>query len=71
MQRDCLIHQYNNERQNTIYGQYPQASKFAIENEVNLDYKSNEYIKTWIVILKEIKWRLQKYKPNNIRAFLL
>ena len=42
-----------------------------MKNEVNIEQKSNKHIKTWIVTLKKIKQRLQKYKPNNIRAFLL
>ena len=66
-----MIKYYKNEREKAIKGEYPQVVNYAKDNEINVENKSNEYIKRWIFILKELRRNVEKYKPNDIRAFFM
>ena len=67
---DRVRNWYKNKQELVLNSEYPQARKFTGENEINVESKSNKYIKRWIYMLKEIKRRLEKHKLSNIRAFL-
>ena len=43
--------------------------KYEIDNKINIENKSNEYIRRWIIILKELGRNVEKYNPNDIKAF--
>ena len=36
-------------------GNYPQAAKYARENEINVNVKSNKYMKRQILMLKKLR----------------
>ena len=42
-----------------------------LDNEINIENKSNEYIRRQIITLKESRRNAEKYIPNNIRAFFI
>ena len=60
IQRDRVIRWYKNERELVINSKYPQVVKYTKDNEINVNNKSNEYIKRWIFILKEIRRQSEK-----------
>ena len=39
------------------------------DNEINVEIKSNEYIKRWILILKKLRRNAEKYESNDRRVF--
>ena len=45
IQWDRVIKWYKNEREKAFNGKYPQVVKYANDNEINVNNKSNEYIK--------------------------
>ena len=45
VQRDRIRLWYDNERNRALNGDYPQVVKYARENHINTEQKSNEYIK--------------------------
>jgi len=45
--------------------------KYAKDNEINVNNRSNEYVKRWILALKELRRNAEKYEPNDIRVFFI
>ena len=51
--------------------QYPQVKKFAMQNQLNIDWLRIETIKQWILNIKEIKNKLERLPKNDIRMFFI
>ena len=55
-----------------LNGEYPQVKRFVQANEVNIENMTTEYIRRWILILKNIKKKVIKYKgKEDIRGFFV
>ena len=62
---------YKNEREKVVKDEYLQVAKYAIDNKINVENKSNEYIRRWVIMLKELRRNVEKYKPNDIWVFFI
>ena len=65
-----IIDWYENEKEIALRGEYPQVRKFILANEFNIEEKIMKYIKRWVLLLKEFKKKVVKYKgKEDIRGF--
>ena len=51
--------------------QYSQVEKFAMQNQLNIDWLRIETINQWILNIKEIKNKLERLPKNDIRIFFI
>jgi hypothetical protein len=69
-QRLRIIDWYKNKKEIALGGEYSQVRKFILVNEFNIEEKTTEYIKRWVLLLKEFKKKVVKYKgKEDIRGF--
>ena len=57
------------EKRYAIEGNYLQVKVFVLKRDINIENTSTETIKNWILRLKRIKAKAEKYVIDNIRAY--
>ena len=68
-QKKWLRKWYEEEKNNGINGECEQVRRFITKRDINVEMSINETIRKWIMILKIIKKKAEKIKPNNISWF--
>ena len=60
--------QYHAEKRYIIERNYPQVKAFILKRDVNIENTSIDTIKNWILRLKRIKVKAEKYVIDDIRV---
>ena len=56
-------------KKHAIEGNYLQVKAFVLKRDINIENTSTETIKNWILRLKRIKAKVEKYAIDDIRVY--
>ena len=68
IQKQRIHEQYKSKQRKVLDSKFPQVKKYSIDKETNIEIKSNEYIRGWIMGLRKWQKMQRRFKERILEA---